>query len=263
MTNRLKNYLGVAIIVSVLVLAFSAWSYVRAYSQSIQPSSFRSFSVSGVGKVVSIPDVAEFTFSVITEGGKDIGKLEKENTDKINATTDFIKSNGVDKKDIKTTNYNLNPRYENYNCYGPVYVSTKPCPPPTIVGYTINQTVQVKVRDFSKVGDVLGGVVEKGANSVSQLSFTIDDPTLVQNQAREEAIQKAKEEAKSIARAGGFGLGRLLSIDENGGYNPPMPMYRSMDSGFGGAVLESKIAPSIEPGSEETQVSVTLRYEIK
>lgn len=259
MAEKLKNYLGVAIIIAILVVAGAIWRYASYYGESIEPSSFRSFAVTAEGNAIAIPDVAQFSLSVITEGGSDIGSLQKENTEKVNKIIEFIKSNGIDAKDIKTTSYNLTPRYETCVSPRPLSDGRSVCPPPKIVGYTINQSVQVKIRNFSKIGSVLGGVVESGANSVSQLQFTIDDPTKVQNEAREEAIEKAKEKAKAIARAGGFGLGRLLSIEE-GGYAPTPYYARSL--AFTGAA-EEKALPTIEPGSEEVTVNVTLRYEIK
>ena len=210
MTEKIKNYLGVAIIISILILAISAWSYVNSYSKVIEPGSFRSFSVSGEGKVVAVPDVAEFDFSVITEGGKNIATLQKENTEKMNKAIAFIKSKGVDAKDIKTQNYSLTPRYQYFDCSKVGGV----CPPPEIVGYTVTQNVDVKVRDFVKLGDLLSGVVESGANSVSGLSFTVDDSTKIESEARAKAITEAKEKARSVAEAGGFRLGRLISIEE-------------------------------------------------
>jgi len=263
MKETTKNYLGVAIIISILIVAFSSWSFVRSYSRSIEPSSFRSFSVSGVGEVVAVPDVAEFSFSVITQGSTDIASSQETNTEKTNAAIDFVKSKGVDAKDIKTASYNLEPRYQYYNCL-PNYLedgSARPCPPPEIVGYTVTQTVLVKVRDFSKVGDVLGGVIGAGANSVSQLTFTIDDDEKVLSEAREEAINKAKEKAESIAEAAGFSVGRLLSISESGVY--PRPMYYAKDIVYGLGGGEAQSAQSIEPGSQEVTVDVTLTYEIR
>ena len=82
MSESIKNYLGIAVAAILLVFAYAAISYVNSYSQSIEPSAFRSFTVSGEGKITAIPDVAQFNFSVITEGGKDIAKLQKENTEK-------------------------------------------------------------------------------------------------------------------------------------------------------------------------------------
>lgn len=258
MDNKIKTYLSVAVVGVLLIFAYSAFLYADSYSKSIEPSSFRSFSASGEGKAVAIPDVAQFTFSIITEGGKDIAQLQKANTEKVNKAIEFVKSNGVLAKDIKTQNYDLSPRYQYFSC--PISRDeAKPCPPAEIVGYKITQTILVKIRDFSKIGAILTGVVQSGANSVSQLSFEIDDPTAVQNKAREEAIKKAKEKAESIAKAGGFSLGRLLSIEE-GGYSP-QPIYSMMKSAAFGA--EEALAPIIEPGSHEITINIILKYEIE
>ncbi len=164
----------------------------------------------------------------------------------------------------------MEPRYQYYDCnnirplYNGVsaYPEPEPCPPSEIVGYSINQSVLVKIRDFDKAGELLAGATERGANQVSGLSFTIDDPDALQMQARTDAIAKAQEKAQATAKAGGFRVGRLLSIDE--GY---VPYY-----GYG---LETKVAygmggdasvapsPSIEPGSQEVKVSVIMRFEIR
>jgi len=263
MDSKIKNYLGLVGVVLMAVLALSALWYVRTYSRSVEPSNFRSFSVSGEGKIVAIPDVAEFSFSVLTQGGKNLGELQRENTVKVNRAIGVAKAAGVEDKDMKTTEYNVEPRYQYFNC-GPILLdSGKPCPPPEIVGYTVRQAVSIKVRDFSKVGDLLRDVVESGANTVSQLAFTVDDPTAVQNKAREEAIQKAKAKAKAIAKAGGFRLGRLLSIEE-GGYYPQPVFYKTLEAGgYGGDGPTSLPAPAIEPGSQEIKVTVNLRYEIR
>ncbi len=259
--EKTKQYLYVAIIIALLVGAFSVWSYVSSYADSIQPGSFRSFSVSGEGKVVAVPDVAQFNFSVTTEGGKDVASLQAKNTEKTNAAIDFVKGKGVDVKDIKTQNYGISPRYQTYNCYRPLESSVQPCPPAEIVGYSVNQNVQVKIRDFAKIGDILGGVVNAGANSVSQLQFTIDDPDAVKAEARAEAIEKARVKAEEMAEAGGFRVGRLLGIDE---YGQP-PVYYGY--GMGGETMAKSVAsvpaPAIEPGSQDVTVSVTLRYEIR
>jgi hypothetical protein len=273
MENKIKNIWYIVLILGVLTLSYGIISYVNTYSRSIEPGAYKSFSVSAEGKAVSKPDVAKFSFSIITEG-KDLAKIQKENTDKANAAIDFLKKQGVDSLDIKTTNYNISPKYTYYNCSEPVPVvletqqgglgatKSKPCPPPEITGYTLTQTINVKIKDFSKIGDILSGIVEYGVNNVSDLTFTIDNPDKVQNEARTEAILKAKEKAQRIAQAAGFKLGNLLSIEE--GYSPYYVNY-----GMGGQeslslkASPAPASPTIEPGSEETKVTVTLRYEIK
>lgn len=252
METKIKNYLGIALIGTLLVSAYGVLSFVRSYETAAGTSSFYA---SAEGKVVAIPDIAQFSFSVVTQGGVNLQHIQSENTNKANAAIAFAKSKGVGKKDITTQGYNVEPRYQYYNCDKDDTV----CPPYEIVGYTITQIVLVKVRDFDVIGDLLSGVVQQGANTVSQLSFTVEDPLLLENQARGEAIAKAKDKARSIAKAGGFRLGKLLSISESSHYPVPTPMF-SQAEGRGGA---APAFPIIEPGSYDMTINVNLTYEIK
>lgn len=267
MDKNIKTGVWIVGAMAVAVLAYAGAIYARAYSQSIEPSSFRSFSVSGEGKVTAIPDVAEFSFGVITQGGRDIADAQKQNTDKMNALVGFIKSQGVASEDIKTQQFSIEPRYQYYDCSQRMILSSgtgpTPCPPPDIVGYTVTQSALVKVRDFNKIGGIMGELSQKGANSVSQLSFTIDDKTRIENDAREEAIEQAKEKARMIAKTGGFRIGKLLSIDESG--YQPIPYYRDAVGGYAKTMSPemAPVAPTIEPGSQDVTISVMLRYEIR
>ncbi len=246
---------NLALVLFLLVATYSAWAVADTYARRANFGSLRSFAVTGEGKVVAVPDVAEFTAGVTTEGGSDLVAIQAENTRKMNAVVSFLKENGVEEKDVKTTNYNVSPRYQYSSCGG-----VGICPPPEIVGYTVSQSVLVKVRDFKKAGDLLSGVVGKGANSVSQLSFSIDDRTALENQAREEAIRKAREKVPAIVKAGGFSLGKLISVDET--YYPG-PVYYGKDVALGMGGAERSVPPVVEPGSQEITVNVMLRYEIK
>ncbi len=257
-TEKVKSYLYVAVIVGVLAMGYAAISAAGTYGNAVQPSSYRSFSVTADGKAIGVPDVAAFTFSVVTEGGKDLGSLQTQNTTAMNKAIDFVKSEGVDAKDIQTSGYAINPRYQYSNCG--MYAGTV-CPPPQIVGYTVTQNVSVKVRDFSKIGDILSGVVANGANTVSSLNFTIDDPTAVQAVARAQAIQKAEAQAEAIAQEAGFTVGRLLSINEYN--NTPQPVYAMNEMAMKSVAGAAAPSPTIEAGSEEVHVAVTLQYEIK
>lgn len=259
MNQKLKDLIGMVLILVMIVTMISAYRYVGFYGQSVS-SSARSFSVRGEGKLVAVPDVAVFSFEVISQGMgvKDVSKLQAENTKKVNEAIEFVKVSNVSDEDIKTESYSLEPRYEYYPCVG-----SGPCRPAEIVGYTIRQSVSVKVRDFEEIGGLLTGVVNKGANSVSNIQFTIDDPSQLRAEARAEAITKAQTEAKNIAKAGGFSLGNLLSLDESWPYYDTRQVY-----GMGGDYeyadqIKTPTAPNIEPGSEEITVTVNLRYEIR
>lgn len=255
MDKKIQNYLGLTLTISAIIFAISGAGFVKVYSDSVSPLNMRSFSVSGEGEVMAVPDIATFNFGVISQGGLGIEALQNDNSSKVNSAIDFLKSNGIDDQDIKTQNYNLYPRYERDQCvYG------MPCnfSDPKIIGYTINQTIDVKIRDFSKIGDVLAGVVKNGANSVSNISFDIDDQDALQNEARDKAIVKAQAKAKEIAKSAGFKVGKLISINE--GYSPQS--YKAVSGmGIGGSFEDA--SPSIEPGSQEVIVSIFLVYEIK
>ena len=193
MNTKIRNYLGVAVIILALSAAVGIFLYVSYYAQNVALG--RTFTASGSGEAVAIPDIAQMTASVITQGGKDIASLQNQNTAKANAIISFLKAQGVESKDIQTQAYNLEPRYSYYNCGA----ASTSCPPPTISGYTITQSIQVKISDFSKLGGIVSGVVQNGANSISQLSFTVNDPSKYEDQARSEAINKAEVRAQAIA----------------------------------------------------------------
>lgn len=258
MNPRIKDYLGWVSLLALVILIVVGVQAAYAYSRSVVPAA--SFAVSGDGNAVAVPDTAEFNFGLTTEGGKDIGTLQKENTDKMNAAIDFVKSKGVDSKDIQTSNYNISPRYQYFSCQPTS--SVRPCPPSEIVGYTINQTITVKVRDFTKIGDILSGVAGKGANNISGLNFTLHDKDAAENEARAEALSKAKAKAESLAQAGGFSLGRILSIQESGSL-PPVYYSKSASGGLGMGAMDVAAAPSIQPGSNEITKTVTVTYEIR
>lgn len=251
------KYVGISIIAGISLSVVALLWYVSAFSKSVVPT--RTFAVSGEGKVVAIPDVAELSLGVLTEGGKNLSNLQKENTGKANNVIAFLKENGIDEKDIKTQSYNISPRYQYYTCPSPKYGNeASACPPSEIVGYSISQSLWVKIRDLSRVGDIVTGVVQKGTNTVSGPTFTVDDSTDLENKAREEAIIKAKEKAKTLSKAGGFRLGKLLSLSE--GISLPTPLaYESFALQKGGDFEN----PSIEPGSQEIKVTVNLNYEMK
>lgn len=259
--EKIKKYFVLSSIIAMLVVAASSLYFANIYGKSIRPDSYRSFLASGEGKVTAVSDIAQFSFSVITQGGKDIAAIQKENSEKTNRAIGVAKASGVEDKDIKTIVYDLEPRYQTFSCpNGFNAFTSKPCPPSEIVGYTVTQTVSVKVRNFDKISEILAGVVQSGANSVSQLTFTIDNRTDLENRARQEAIAQAIKKAELIAEAGGFKLGRLLSINEGGIFEPRFESVAAF--GKGGAAADAE-PPVIEPGSQEIQVNVTVVYEIR
>lgn len=253
MDPKIMNWLGIAAIAALVIITLGAVRFVGVYADSAEPRA--SFAATGEGKASAVPDVAEFSFGITTEGGLNVSSLQQQNTTKANAAINYVKSQGVEAKDIRTESYNISPRYQYFSCNG-----SGPCRPSEIVGYTISQTIHVKVRDFAKTGPMLAGVAEQGANNISSLSFKIDDLEKVKNEARAKAIESAKEKAEALAKAGGFKVGRILSIQESGSTPPPI-YYAKLETSAGAA--DAQNAPSIEPGSDETTVNVTITYAIR
>jgi len=207
-------------------------------------------SFSGEGKVLAKPDVAVIDFSIVTKAATSKAAQDA-NSEKSNKVTDFIKKQKIDDKDIKTISYNIYPQYS-YPRGGV----------PTIKGYQVSQTIEVKVRDLGSVSSVLDGVVTAGANQVGGLVFKIDDPEKLKEQARELAIKDAKDKANSLKSQLGIRLGRIINFSEGViGYPVPMPMYDSALMVRGGGVGGG--GPSVPTGENEITVDVTITYQIK
>lgn len=255
MNQNIKTILMVAGAFALVAFSYAAVQFSSTYSRTINPTSVRNFSVTGEGTILAIPDIARFSFSVITEGKDNVQDLQQENTLAMNGILDAIKLAGVEEKDIRTVSYTVTPQYEYYPCF----YERGSCPPPNISGYSISQSIEVTVRDFANAGELLSLAVQKGANSVSQLSFSVDDPTALEDEAREIAILKAKRRATSIALASGFRLGKILEVQEGSFNDQIYPTF--MKEGMGGA--EDTAAPLLEPGTQEVISRVTLIYEIR
>lgn len=223
--------------------------------------------VSGEGKIFVKPDIALISLGVTTEAVT-VADVTANNTTKMNAVIQAIKDLKIDEKDIQTTNYSLTPVYEN-NFTPVIYkgslISSDQVSSPimrsgtALVGYRLEQNVQVKIRDFTKIGDVLSQGTTSGANLVGDLQFTIDNPEQFREQARAKAIAQAKANAKNLSKESGIGLGKLINVYE--GYSSPM-MYST--KGIGGGIADSVApAPTIQPGQQEINVTVNLTYQVK
>jgi len=199
----------------------------------------------GEGKVKATPDTAKVDIGLISEG-KDSISVQNENSDRMNKVIDYLKKEGISADDIKTSNYNLSPKYE--------YSKGKS----TLAGYILNQTLTVTIRDLNKVGEILDGSVNSGANQINSVSLFIDKPEELKNKAREEAVKQAKEKAAVVSKIAGFRLGRLVNFSESTLGEPPV--YRAMEMAGGGAAAA---APQIEPGSQEIIIDITLTYLIR
>lgn len=202
--------------------------------------------VTGEGRAFAKPDIGEVTVSVLSQAST-VALAQKDNVEKMNAVVKAMKDLGIKEEDLKTTNYQVNPRYQ--------YSAGRS----TIIGYEVRQSLQVKIRELDKAPQVIEKATSSGANEVGSLNFTIDDQDKVKNEAREEAINKAKAKAQNLVVSLGVSLGKIVSFSENYGATP-YPVYyesaKTLGMGGGGA------APDIQTGQNEINAGVSITYEI-
>ncbi len=241
-----KKAFILAVILVVAIIGFLVAKII--YDFATLPQNFpQEITISGEGKVFVKPDVALVSLGVKTEEKKSVDAVNK-NNEKMNAIIKVAKDLGVDEKDIKTSAYNLYPVYD-YPTTGRVFK-----------GYSLDQQISVKIRNFDKISDILDKATSEGANTVGDLQFTVDDLEKARADTREKAIEQAKEKALVLAGQAGLKIVKLINISE--GYQPSIqPIY-----GMGGSrnTLEKvNIAPDIQPGQSEINTTVYLTYRVR
>ncbi len=255
--HKSKHIIGVVafilslFLVSLIVTEVKGWKYIGT---GIQP--MNTISVQGEGEVFAVPDTAVFSFSVIKEG-KSAEAVQSDATEVSNKAIEYLKENGIEDKDIKTTSYNVYPRYE----YEERICITFPCSQGerVLVGFEINQSVLVKVRESDKAGELLSGIGDFGVERISGLSFTIDDKDGLKREARQMAVADAKEKAEALASDLSVRLVRIVNFNEFG-----LPRFAKFET----MTLESRrdsesVIPDIQVGENRISSSVNITYEIK
>lgn len=257
--DKSKKYFWILLNILIAGLVINLFFFVMPALDRVgnsQPST-RTITVNAEGKTAVKPDLAQFSFSILTEGA-DLAKISEENNKRVDEVLKFIKGEGVPEGDIKTSQYSLQPKYQYIESQKRSYIS----------GYELNQGITVKIKDLDsnldKVSKILGNLPEMGVNNISGVTFTVEEPENFMNIAREEAYEKAKEQAKFMAKASGVKLGKVIYVNEY--QNGPIPYYRDYYAkGMGGeaaAPMASSIAP-LEPGTEELTLQVSITYELR
>lgn len=244
----LYTLFGVLIAYSIVFLGVLIRNEIKKYNYIGRgPGEGRSITIEALGKVTATPDIAKTTMGM-TADGKTVAEAQAKNTTVMNALITKLKALGIAPEDIKTSGYNIYPKY-NYTERGGQ----------ELVGYEVQQQVTVKIRDLSTSNQVLALAGEVGANSVSGIEFTLDDPEVYKSKARELALQKVAEKARALSHALGVKIVGVMSYNEFEGGGPPV--YRSLAfDGMGGA---PEGAPTIEPGSNEVVVNASVTFEIR
>lgn len=222
-----------------------------------------SLSVSGSYSVKVSPDIAYITVGIDTFAinPKD---AQKENKVKMDSVFKKLVELDIEDKDIQTINYSINPRYEwkdveEKNAEGMVIRKNERI----LIGYDVNNTVRVTVRDLAKTGNVIDVTVEEGVNKANSIAFGISDAVKNEKylEALKGAVENAKAKADTIASVYSIDLGAPFAISEGSSYIPS-PIYRNYDYGLSKAAVafDESISTPVSAGEMEISANVSVVY---
>lgn len=247
-TATIRRAWTACLLTPIIALAPAAWAAGEEKPME------RTISVNGTGKVSAAPDVADINIGVVTQATTARDALAA-NTESMTAIHNLLKERGVAAKDIQTVNINVSPRYSQPN----QPQAGQPQEPfvPKIVAYEVHNTVQITARDLTKLGGILDAVVQSGANQMNGISFRVEEPEKLLDQARKEAMADAKRKAEQLAGEAGVVVGLPITISESGGVSPPPRPYAAR-------MMAASAAPvPVAGGEQELSVTVSVVFELK
>ena len=211
----------------------------RAQAQADFPSAI---SVTGEATVSVPPDLAQVDAGV-TSDAKTAREASDANSAAMGKVLLALKSAGIEQKDYQTSRLSLQPEYAP-NRQGPS----------PVVGYRASNRVTIRVRDVTKVANVIDTLVGAGANDIGGVNFMVSQASKLLDDARTQAVADARRKAEIYAKAAGATLGAPLSISEE--VAAPGPVFRAK------MAAEMAAAP-VAQGEETLSVTVNVSWAIK
>lgn len=208
----------------------------------------RTLTMTGTGEMRAKPDTAIVTLGVMSRADTARAALTANNA-AMTAILSSLEAAGIAKKDIQTSNFSVNPVYD-YDNTG--------AKPPRITGYDVSNQLAVTVRKLDTLGTILDEAVSKGSNQIYGITFTIDDPRALEDEARKSAVQDAVRKAKLYAGAAGVVLDAIQSISEQMA-RPPQPVYMKAQRMEAAADASVPVAEGEQVVSIDVSITWTIR----
>ncbi|MFI5265534.1 MAG: SIMPL domain-containing protein [Candidatus Levyibacteriota bacterium] len=212
-----------------------------------------SFEVIGVGTVTKVPNIAQTTFT-IEEKGATQDAAKNAATVKQNEAQKTLEQIGIQKTDITTSGFNVNPNFEN-SPTTMMYPNR-----PTQQGYMATIITTVKSSQIDRINKAIDALTKLGIN-VGGVSYSYSDETTYQEEAQAKAIQNAKVQAENLAKAAGFKLGKIVTIRDADNANTFPQPYAA------GVNMMKAAAPSaptdLQPGANDITARMGVTYYIK
>lgn len=214
--------------------------------------------VTGRGSIGAVPDTAMLSLGAVQQA-KDAQAAQEAVNRIVQEAINRIKEAGVDEAQIQTAGVSLYPVYSN-EMPRPMGagVGHEGAQEPQIVAYRASNTLQIEVRDLTKVGDVIDAAIGAGANQMHGLSYELRNDTAARRDALRRAVERARAEAEAVSAALGLALGEVVHVEVGDfGFRPPMPMMgRAM-------AMEAMAAPTpTEPGQVRVEATVSISYRL-
>lgn len=243
----MKRMLPALVLSAAAIVALPAAAQVALPMATVVPDG-TVLDVTTTGRVSRTPDLATITAGVVTQAPVAATALS-ENAQRMDAVIKALKAAGLAARDLSTSNVALSPQYR--------YQDGKP---PVITGYQASNSVAIRFRDIARAGAVLDALVRAGANQIDGPNLSLSNPEAALDEARTQAIAKARARAELYAKAAGLSVAKIVAIDEageNGGDRPrPMPMMAR-------AAVQSDAETVVLPGETDVTASVNVRFLLK
>lgn len=235
-----------ALLASALALSAGSAAAQAQTAIPVQAISGTRLDIVANGEVNRVPDVARINAGVVTQA-KTATEAISQNARQMDRVIAALKRAGIPERDIQTSSINLNPEYR--------YVENQP---PVLTGYRAGNEVTVKFRDIAETGAILDALVAEGANQINGPVLSIDKPEAALDEARTQALEKARARAELYARATGKKVKRILSISESGAVPPPypIPMMRM-------EAAAQDASSKIVPGEQTLTMTLSISYELE
>jgi uncharacterized protein YggE len=229
---------------AVLVLVAASLPFKTPAALAHDEPEKRTISLVATGAVKTTPDKVDISTGVTSEA-KSAREALDQNTGAMTKVVEALKADGIEPKDIQTTNFSVSPVYE----------QRKEGTAPFVVGYRVTNQVRITLHDTKKLGAILDKMVTLGANQIDSVEFGVEEPEALKDEARKLALKNVTDNAKLYAETAGVGLGAILTIsEEESSYQPRFaPAATRMEM--------SKDVP-IEAGTASVEVRVRVTWEI-
>lgn len=248
MNNKILPLKLLGIIFICLLFLYLIKIFDLSYPLNITTTTRTSeLAVVGEGKMEAIPDVAQVQAGITVNDMKTVDEVQGFINKVNNTIIEAMKKLGIEKDDIKTSNYAISPSYNNEGGAD------------DITGYNGNVTITIKTTNPQLVSQIIEEATKAGANEIRGVDFSIEKPEDYREKARDAAIKNAKEQAEKLAKKLGIKLGKVVNIVESSPDNYT-PLYKSLSVS---AIRDEAAAANIEPGSQTITSTVTLYFEKK